>query len=169
MTVAPSLWYLLCKDIEKFHFLLALCSKFIKKSRYRKNLFFFLALKAVDWHTTFIERCRNQETNHLEDDPFFFFAVVFFCVFFFKWTKLFWATCPMIKEREKFREWSNCSKRPARWRIKREKSFASGLIVPGDLPDRMNKTRKGFREWSHCNGLPAQWEKYEDFSKVVTL
>jgi len=163
MTVAPSLWYLLCKDIGKFHFLLALCSKFIKKSRYRKNLcFFFLALKTVDRHTTFTERCRNQETSHLEDDPLFFFCCCFFlffvfflCFFFVKWTKLFWVTCPMIKECEKFREWSNCSKRPARWRIKCEKGFASGLIVLGDLPDRKNKTRKGFREWSHYNGLPA--------------
>jgi len=32
-------------------------------------------------------------------------------------------------------------------RIKREKSFASGLIVPKGLPDRKKKTRKGFREY----------------------
>jgi len=39
------------------------------------------------------------------------------------------------KKYEEFREWSNCSRRPACWRIKCEKGFASGLIVPGDLPD----------------------------------
>jgi hypothetical protein len=41
--------------------------------------------------------------------------VFFFGFFLKKWIKLFWATSPMIKEREK--------------------GFANGLIVPGDLPD----------------------------------
>jgi hypothetical protein len=35
-------------------------------------------------------------------------------------------------------------------KIKCEKGFASGLIVPGDLPDK-DKMRKGFREWSNCS------------------
>jgi hypothetical protein len=39
------------------------------------------------------------------------------------------------RTRKGFREWSNCSRRPAQWRIKREKGFVSGQIVPGDLPD----------------------------------
>jgi hypothetical protein len=55
---------------------------------------------------TFTRRCRNQETSHLEDDPLFLF-------FFFEMDQI-WATCQMIKEREEFREWSNCFKRPAR-------------------------------------------------------
>jgi len=50
----------------------------------------------------------------------------------------------MIKEHEEFREWSNCSRRPAYWRIKCEKGFVSGLIVLGDLPDRKKKREKGF-------------------------
>jgi hypothetical protein len=74
---------------------------------------------------------------------FLFLFFLFFCLFFFEMDQI-WATCPMIKEREEFREWSNCSRRPARWRIKREKGFASGLIVPGDLPDRKKKREKGF-------------------------
>jgi len=151
------------KILESFHFLLALYNEFIKKGRYRKNFcsFFLKTLKTVDWHTTFTERSRNQEISHLEDDPYFLFYVfLFFCFFFvfFKWIKLFWATYPMIKEtRKRFHEWSNCSRRPARWRIKRKKGFASGLIVPGDLPDRKNKTRKGFREWSNCSRRFARW------------
>jgi hypothetical protein len=58
--------------------------------------------------------------------------------------QIVWATCPMRKEREEFREWFNCSKRPTRLRIKHEKGFASGLIVPGNLPDRKKKRKKGF-------------------------
>ena len=72
-----------------------------------------------------------------------------------------WATCPMIKEREEFREWSNCSRRPARWRIKREKGFASGLIIPDDWPDRKKK-REGFRELSNCSKRPVRWWKYRE-------
>jgi hypothetical protein len=37
----------------------------------------------------------------------------------------------------------------------------------GYLPSE--KKYEDFSGWSHCNGLPAQWEKYEDFSKMVTL
>jgi len=119
----------------KISFPLALCSKFIKKSRYRKNLCFFLflvlkILKTVDWHTTFTERCRNQETSHLEDDPLFFILVLktlkivdgcttftercrnqetshleddpLFCYYYFflEVVSLWWVTYPSKKERK---------------------------------------------------------------------
>jgi len=98
---------------------------------------------------TFTERCRNQEEVIWTMTHFLVF------VFFFLMDQI-WATCPMIKEREGFRKWSNCSRRPAQWKKKPEKGFASGLIVPGDLLDRKNKTRKGFREWSNCSRRPAR-------------
>jgi len=63
----------------------------------------------------------------------------------------------MIKEHEKFHEWSNYSKRPARWRIKREKGFAGSLIVPGNLPDRKKKREKGFASGLICSKRPARW------------
>ena len=31
---------------------------------------------------TFTERCRNQETSHLDDDPFFFVFLFLFLLFF---------------------------------------------------------------------------------------
>jgi len=73
----------------------------------------------------FIERCWNQETNHSNDDPLFLFLFVFlfFCFFL---DEIVLGNLPDDT-----------------------KNFASGLIVPGDLPD--------------------VWKKYEDFSKVVTL
>jgi hypothetical protein len=47
-------------------------------------------------------------------------------------------------------------------RIKREKGFASGLIVPATRPLK-NKTRKGFREWSNCSRRPAWWRIRQRF------
>jgi hypothetical protein len=37
---------------------------------------------------------------------------------------------------------------------RKAKNFASGLIVPGDLPDDLKI--RGFFRMVHCNGLPAQ-------------
>jgi len=132
MTVALSLWYLLCKDIGKFHFLLALGSKFIKKSRYRKNLccFFLFSLENLEnsrlTHNLYREMLKSRNKS-FERWPTFLF------LFFF------------------FNGWI-CFRQPAR---KNAKNFASGLIVPGDLPDVWKNTTIS-QKWSHCNGLPAQ-------------
>jgi len=52
-------------------------------------------------------------------------------------------------------------------RIKHEKGFTSGLIVPNDLPDRKKK-RKRFREWSNCCRWPARWRKKNEDSFFFT-
>jgi hypothetical protein len=54
---------------------------------------------------TFTERCRNQETSHLGDDLFFFFEM----------DQIVLGNLPNDK--------------------RNAKNFASGLIVPGDLPN----------------------------------
>jgi len=74
----------------------------------------------------------------------------------------------MIKEREEFHKWFNCSRRPAHWRIKREKGFTSGLIVPGDLLDRKKKCEKGFASGLIVPGdLPDRKNKTQKISRVV--
>jgi len=106
-------------------------------------------------------KSRNKSFERWPTFCFFvcFFLVCFFLVFFLKkMDQIVLGNQPDDKRTRKgFREWSNCSRRPARWRIKREKGFASGLIVSDDLPDRKNKMRKGFREWSNCSRRPARW------------
>jgi hypothetical protein len=54
--------------------------------------------------------------------------------------------------------------------MKREKDFASGLIVPGDLPDR-KKQREGFRKWSYFSRWPAQWriKREKDFASGLIV
>jgi len=54
----------------------------------------------------------TERTSYLEDDPFFF---VFFCVFFFEMDQIVLGNLPNDK--------------------RNAKNFASGLIVPGDLPN----------------------------------
>ena len=93
----------------------------------RKFIFFWLCI------VSFVKKnnCENPSSF-----PFFSIFLLIFFWFFFKW--------------------SSCSRRPARWRMKREKDFASGLIVPSDLPDR-KKQHEGFREWSHFSRWHVWW------------
>ena len=117
----------------------------------RKFIFFWLCI------VSFVKK--NNCENPSSFPFFFFFLLIFYCFFFlgffFKWSNCSRQPARWRMKLEWFREWSHFSRWPARWRIKREKGFASGLIVPGDQPDR-KKQRKGFHEWSHFSRWPAR-------------
>ena len=88
MTVAPSLLYLPCKDKRKFHFLLALCSKFIKKSRYKQNFCFFFFQSLENFENSRLTHDLYREMQKSRNKSFgrrstLFFCFVFFVLFFF--------------------------------------------------------------------------------------
>ena len=97
----------------------------------RKFIFFWLCI------VSFVKKnnCENPSS-------FSFFFLLSFCLYFYFVFNFF--------------KWSNCYKRPAWWRMKCEKGFTSGLIVPSDQPDRKNQ-RERFREWSYFSRRPARW------------
>ena len=93
-------------------FFLALCSKFIKKSRQGKKLLLFSkilkTLKVVNWHDIYWERVKSKKL-------------------------VIWKATYLVNEKSKFFwKWSNCSRRPSHW-WKIQWFFKSGLIVLNDL------------------------------------